>query len=359
MKILGVVGARPNFVKIAPLAWEIRRRGGATLFLLHTGQHYDRRLSDVFFDELQIPEPDANLGIGSGSHAAQTAEVMKRIEPVLVEQKPDIVLVVGDVNSTVASALTAVKLGFPVAHVEAGLRSFDVTMPEEINRRVTDQISRWLFVTEKSGVENLRREGIPDGQIFLVGNVMIDTLYRCRDRIEGSNILDTLKLESRGYALLTLHRPSNVDDRDMLQGLMKAMAKIQELIPVVFPVHPRTKSALQSGGWDQLPGVRMIDPLGYLDFLKLQSHARFVLTDSGGVQEETTALGVPCLTLRENTERPATIESGTNTLVGRDTGRILAAALQYLNGKCPSPRVPDLWDGKAAQRILKILCDGR
>jgi UDP-N-acetylglucosamine 2-epimerase (non-hydrolysing) len=354
MKILAVVGARPNFIKIAPLAWEVDRRRDMELFLVHTGQHYDKQLSDVFFKDLQIPHPNVNLGVGSGSHAVQTAEVMKGLEPVLLKEKPDVVLVPGDVNSTIASALTAVKLGIPVAHVESGLRSFDFTMPEEINRRLTDQISRWLFVTEESGVDNLLREGIPQDRVHLVGNVMIDTLFRCRDRIDASPILEQLELKRGGYALLTLHRPSNVDDAQMLSGLIDAISTIGQTIPVIFPVHPRTRNVLNGAGAEGA-GIRFIEPLGYLDFLKLQANAGLVLTDSGGVQEETTALGVPCLTLRDNTERPTTVEEGTNTLVGRDPGRIIAAAREILGGGGKPLRKPELWDGHAAERIMDVL----
>jgi UDP-N-acetylglucosamine 2-epimerase (non-hydrolysing) len=355
MKIVAVVGARPNLMKIAPLMWEFGRRPGIEVHLVHTGQHYDPALSAVFFEELRIPQPDANLGVGSGSHAAQTAEVMRRIEPVLVEQAPDAVVVVGDVNSTAAAALTAVKLGIPVAHVEAGLRSFDRSMPEEVNRLVTDAISRWLFVSERSGLENLRREGVPGENVFFSGNVMIDTLLASRDRFERSPVLDDLGLAHRGYAVLTLHRPANVDDPRTFAGLMGAIGQLQRAVPVVFPVHPRTRGALLALGGELPPGLRPIDPLGYLDFMKLVGHARLVLTDSGGLQEETTALGVPCLTLRENTERPATVEDGTNVLVGLDPVRIVEAGLRALEGPRGVGRSPELWDGQAAPRIVDVL----
>ena len=357
MNIVAVVGARPNFVKIAPLVWESQRRAGVDTFLVHTGQHYDEKLSRVFFDELSIPAPNVDLGVGSGSHAVQTAEVMKRFEPVVVERQPDLVLVVGDVNSTIACALTAVKVGVPVAHVEAGLRSFDERMPEEINRRLTDQISRWLFVSEPSGLANLKREGIPDERVHLVGNVMIDTLMACRERIDRSEVLGTLGLADRGYVLLTLHRPSNVDDRATLGGLMDAIGTIAAELPVLFPVHPRTKARLKDAGFDveAIAGLRCTEPLGYLDFLKLQASAKLVLTDSGGVQEETTALGVPCLTLRENTERPITIGEGTNQLIGSDPARLVEAARGVLRGGGAEARRPELWDGAAAKRIFDIL----
>jgi UDP-N-acetylglucosamine 2-epimerase (non-hydrolysing) len=353
MKVVAVVGARPNFMKIAPLTWEARRRSGLEVYLVHTGQHYDERMSKLFFEELRIPRPDVDLGVGSGSHAAQTAEVMKRFEPVVLEQRPDAVLVVGDVNSTLACSLTAVKLGVPVAHVEAGLRSFDRTMPEEINRLLTDAISRWLFVTERSGLDNLRREGVPDERVFLVGNVMIDTLLAARERAEQSRVLEELRLRPGGYAVLTLHRPANVDEPAVFAGLMRAVAHVQARLPVVFPVHPRTRKALAPQ--PALPGLRLTEPLGYLDFLKLTAHARLVLTDSGGLQEETTVLGVPCLTLRNNTERPATVEQGTNTLVGLDPERIIRAADRALEAPPAGRRVPERWDGKAAGRILDVL----
>jgi UDP-N-acetylglucosamine 2-epimerase (non-hydrolysing) len=355
MKIVAVVGARPNLMKIAPLMWEFGRRPGIDVHLVHTGQHYDPALSGVFFEELRIPHPDTNLGVGSGSHAAQTAEVMRRIEPVLIEQAPDAVVVVGDVNSTVATALTAVKLGIPVAHVEAGLRSFDRSMPEEVNRVVTDAISRWLFVSERSGLENLRREGVPGENVFFSGNVMIDTLMASRARFERSTVLDDLGLARRGYAVLTLHRPANVDEPGTFAGLMAAIEQIQRSVTVVFPVHPRTRGALQALGGPLPRGLRLIDPLGYLDFMKLVGHARLVLTDSGGLQEETTAMGVPCLTLRENTERPVTVEDGTNVLVGLDPARIVEAGLRALDGARPAPRMPELWDGHAAPRIVDVL----
>jgi UDP-N-acetylglucosamine 2-epimerase (non-hydrolysing) len=358
VNIVAVAGARPNFMKIAPLMWELRRRPGVTSSLVHTGQHYDERMSKLFFEQLHIPRPDIDLGVGSGSHAQQTAEVMKRFEPVLLEQKPDAVIVVGDVNSTIACALTAVKLGVDVAHVEAGLRSFDSTMPEEINRILTDAISRWLFVTEKSGVENLRREGVPDDRIHLVGNVMIDTLLACRDRCEESPILEQLSLAAGRYAVLTLHRPANVDDLAVFAGLMSAIEKLSAELPVVFPVHPRTRKALTAGGVETFPGLILTEPLGYLDFMKLLAHARLVLTDSGGIQEETTVLGVPCLTLRNNTERPITCEEGTNELVGLEPARVVAAGLAVLGRGPGEARRPALWDGQAARRIVEVLVPG-
>lgn len=354
MNLLAVVGARPNFMKIAPLLWEIQRRSGIRATLVHTGQHYDERMSKLFFEQLRIPRPDIDLQVGSGSHAAQTAEVMKRFEPVVLERKPDAVVVVGDVNSTIACALTAVKLGVPVAHVEAGLRSFDRTMPEEINRLLTDAISQWLFVTERSGIENLRREGIPEERIHFVGNVMIDTLLACRERCEESAILAEMGFRKRGYGVLTLHRPANVDDPTVLGRLLSAIERLQRELPIVFPVHPRTRKTLPLAV-ERMPGLRLTEPLGYLDFMCLMSHARLVLTDSGGIQEETTVLGIPCLTLRNNTERPATVEQGTNVLVGLDPERIIAVGLQALANGTGRKRVPDLWDGQAAARIVDVL----
>lgn len=366
MKILAVVGARPNFMKIAPLMWEIKNRDDIDPYLVHTGQHYDERMSKLFFEELKIPRPDIDLGVGSASHAVQTAEVMRRFEPVVLEQKPDAVVVVGDVNSTIACALTAVKLGVPVAHVEAGLRSFDRTMPEEINRILTDAVSHWLFVTEPSGVANLRREGVAEERIHLVGNVMIDTLLACRDLCRRSTVLNELGLEGRPFGVLTLHRPANVDDRAVLGGLLDAIGRLQRELPIVFPVHPRTRKALEGRDLAAMPDLMVVDPLGYLDFMRLLSDARLVLTDSGGIQEETTVLGVPCLTLRKNTERPITVEQGTNTLVGLDPRRIVAVARQMLTGPRHQGRTPELWDGKAAARIIDVLvapgpwstCDG-
>jgi UDP-N-acetylglucosamine 2-epimerase (non-hydrolysing) len=355
MRLLAVVGARPNFMKIAPLMWEIERRSGICAFLVHTGQHYDERMSKLFFEELNIPRPNIDLGVGSGSHAAQTAEVMKRFEPILIDQKPDVVVVVGDVNSTLACALTAVKLGVPVAHVEAGLRSFDRTMPEEINRLLTDAISEWLFVTERSGLKNLHAEGILSQRVHFVGNVMIDTLLACRERSERSSILHDLGVSTGEYAVVTLHRPSSVDEVHILRGLLSALDEIRRELPIIFPVHPRTRKMLDGFTPASGTGLMLTEPLGYLDFLKLVAHARMVLTDSGGIQEETTVLGVPCLTLRTSTERPVTIEQGTNVLVGLESSRIVSAALSMLHNPPHARHMPELWDGRAAGRILDIL----
>ncbi|HKV03601.1 MAG TPA: UDP-N-acetylglucosamine 2-epimerase (non-hydrolyzing) [Candidatus Acidoferrales bacterium] len=360
MKIVNVVGARPNLVKIAPLLRAMRERPEIQPLLVHTGQHYDEKLSDVFFRQMSIPEPDVNLEVGSGSQAFQTAEILKRIEPVLREHRPDLVLVVGDVNSTIAASLAAAKLGIPVAHVEAGLRSFDRGMPEEINRVLTDSISDYLFVTEQDGVENLLREGRPRERIYLVGNVMIDALQQFLPIARQSKIGAELGLMNgngafRAFGVLTLHRPSNVDSMETLQGLMGTIEEVSAKLPVIFPVHPRTQQKFEQLSSQRAYRTRMIPPLGYLDFVCLLSHSRLVLTDSGGIQEETTALGVPCLTLRENTERPITVSEGTNQIVGVDPTKIGRAASEILSGKTKTGRVPPLWDGKAAPRIVEIL----
>jgi UDP-N-acetylglucosamine 2-epimerase (non-hydrolysing) len=358
VKIINIVGARPNFIKIAPIMAAYRATDVEPL-LVHTGQHYDQRMSELFFHELGIPEPDINLGVGSGSHAQQTAAIMTAFEPVVLQHKPDWVLVVGDVTSTVACGLVAVKLGVRLAHVEAGLRSGDRAMPEEINRIVTDSISDLLFCTEQSGVDNLKREGVADSKVHLVGNVMIDTLLRNRANAEASTVLDVLNLSPKGYALLTLHRPSNVDDQGVFARLLDALDVIQREVPIVFPIHPRTRRVLQSSPLgkrvEAMNQLRMIDPAGYLDFMKLTACARVVLTDSGGIQEETTILGVPCLTLRENTERPITIDWGTNRLVGTDPANILRAYHDVISNGDPNPRTPPLWDGRAAQRIVDVI----
>jgi UDP-N-acetylglucosamine 2-epimerase (non-hydrolysing) len=368
IRLLSVVGARPNFMKIAPIVEELKKYSAIEHCLVHSGQHYDELLSGNFFADLGLPKPDVNLEAGSGSHAVQTAEIMKGIEPILLDYKPQMVLVVGDVNSTIAAALTAVKLGIGVAHIEAGLRSFDMTMPEEINRKLTDAVSSLLFVTEQSGVENLRHEGVPAEKIFLVGNVMIDSLLRHREIAARSPILDRLGVRQNGsgcrpYGVLTLHRPSNVDDPKTLQGILRAVSALAAEFPVFFPVHPRTRKNIESFGLLRYlmnagqndGGIVPLDPLGYLDFLSLNDRARIVLTDSGGVQEETTVLGVPCLTLRENTERPATVEQGSNQIVGVDSDGILAAARSVLEKSVGPFARPPLWDGKAAPRIVAIL----
>jgi len=361
MKILNVVGARPNFMKIAPLMAEYGQRENIHAILVHTGQHYDDKMSDLFFNELEIPKPHVNLEVGSGSHAVQTAEIMQRFEPVLAGYRPDVVVVVGDVNSTIACGLVAVKLGIKLAHVEAGLRSGDRTMPEEINRVLTDSISDFLFCTEQSGVENLRLEGISDKKVFFVGNVMIDTLLKNKTKAENSGVLNQLNLNGNDFAVLTLHRPSNVDDPNILGGILDALEVIAKDMPVVFPVHPRTRRMFSSGSIGErikkLTNLQATEPLGYLDFLKLMSHAKIVLTDSGGMQEETTILKVPCLTLRENTERPVTAEIGSNRIVGTNPARIIEAYRHAVNGGWREPGIPPLWDGGAARRIVDVLSE--
>lgn len=355
LKLLLVAGARPNFMKVAPLCWEIDRRDDVDAVLVHTGQHYDEKMSERFFAELAIRKPDENLEVGSGSHAVQTAEVMKRFEPVLMKHRPDAVVVVGDVNSTLACALTAVKLGVPVAHVEAGLRSFDRSMPEEINRILTDAISAWLFVSEPSGLKNLRAENVPASRVHFVGNVMIDTLAACQPRIAGSPILESLGLAPKNFAVLTLHRPANVDCPEVFDSLMAAIGRLQREIRFVFPVHPRTRQAIAAWAGADLPNLLFTEPLGYVDFMRLISQARFVLTDSGGVQEETTWLGVPCLTMRENTERPITVTQGTNRLVGLKPDFIIAEGMKALAPAKVRGTIPEFWDGQASRRILDVM----
>jgi UDP-N-acetylglucosamine 2-epimerase (non-hydrolysing) len=359
-----VAGARPNFMKVAPLLRECERRQAIRAILVHTGQHYDAELSDVFFRDLGIRPPDYALNVGSGSHAEQTAEIMRRFEPVCSKESPKLVLVVGDVNSTMASALVAVKLGIPVGHVEAGLRSYDRTMPEEINRIVTDAVASWHFTTEPSANENLRREGIPESGIHFVGNVMIDTLLACRERAASSPILERLGLrigptQTRAYGVVTLHRPSNVDDPEWLESLLGALREIAAELPLIFPVHPRTSTHIQRlGKAEEFAGLCFMKPLGYIDFLQLIAHARVVITDSGGIQEETTILRVPCLTVRDTTERPVTIDCGWNRLVGTDPATLVSAFREELARTTRNGHVPPLWDGKASQRIVDVLLGG-
>ena len=359
IKILNIVGARPNLPKIAPPLREMRQHPEITPILVHTGQHYDENLSDIFFRQMGIPAPQVNLEVGSGSHASQTAEILKRIEPVLEEHRPDVVVVVGDVNSTVAVSLAAAKLGIRVAHVEAGLRSFDRSMPEEINRVLTDAIADYLFVTEEDAITNLVREGRPRDSIFLVGNVMIDSLRHFLSVAQQSSIGEELGLKNGAgwerFGLFTLHRPSNVDSPEKLSQLLGAIGAVAAEVPVIFSVHPRTQQRISQAGIRHHPQLRMISPVGYLDFLCLLSKAALVFTDSGGIQEETTALGVPCLTLRENTERPVTVCEGSNLLVGTDPGKIVTAARDVLAGKGKTGKIPSLWDGQAAGRIVEIL----
>lgn len=377
VKFICVCGARPNFMKIAPIVDALRQTAGAQTTLVHTGQHYDRRMSKLFFEDLQIPEPDVNLQVGSGTHAEQTAEVMKRFEPVCLDVRPDWVIVVGDVNSTIACSLVAVKLGIKVAHVEAGLRSFDRAMPEEINRVLTDSISDLLFVTEPSALQNLRHEGVDEARVRFVGNVMIDTLLRSRKRADESDVLRTILpsqsktgspaaegtggLEEGGYAVLTLHRPSNVDCAETFGSILDAIDEIGRDMPIIFPIHPRSRKNIETLGLGQriesVRNLHLVDPLGYLDFLKLTSAAAIVLTDSGGIQEETTILGVPCLTLRENTERPITTTIGTNRLTGSSAKSILAAYKDVRENPSSSSQMPELWDGQAAQRIVECLME--
>jgi len=355
IRILAVAGARPNFMKIAPLMHEFARRPGRfEPILVHTGQHYDKAMSESFFQDLGIPEPDVNLGIGSGTHGQQTAQVLMKIEELLIERRPDALLVVGDVNSTIAAALAAVKLDIPVAHVESGLRSWDRKMPEEINRILTDSISRWLFTTEADAETNLKREGIEPARIHFVGNVMIDTLLAQVDRARELDTPTRLGLEPGRFVLLTLHRPSNVDDPERFKGLCSALEEIHRSVPILFPVHPRTRAAIGEYLGAE-PALQLVEPQGYLDFLALMADARMVLTDSGGIQEETTALGVTCLTLRENTERPITVDEGTNTIVGSEPATIRAEVRKVLDGHGKQGRRPALWDGRAAVRIVDVL----
>jgi UDP-N-acetylglucosamine 2-epimerase (non-hydrolysing) len=356
MQILHVVGARPNFMKLAPVWGALARHDGVRQILVHTGQHYDRFMSEVFFRQLEIVEPDCNLGVGSASHARQAAEIMLRLEPVILERRPDLVLVYGDVNSTVASALVCSKLLVPIGHVEAGLRSFDRTMPEEINRILTDQVADYLFTPSEDGDQNLLREGISRDKIHLVGNVMIDTLSRLMPRAIMPELRERLALGRNRYVLVTLHRPSNVDDPGELRRILGTLGEIAATVPVVFPVHPRTRQAICELAIDSLaPGLRLVEPIGYVEFLSLQREAALVITDSGGIQEETTFLGVPCLTVRENTERPVTVTMGTNLLVGRDMNRLKMETSRILAGNGKTGTVPPLWDGKAGERIADIL----
>jgi UDP-N-acetylglucosamine 2-epimerase (non-hydrolysing) len=389
MKLINVVAARPNFMKIAPVIRAIKKHNNRVhssldthhsklyAVLVHTGQHYDYEMSKVFFEDLEIPVPDIYLGVGSGTHAEQTGNVMIEFEKVLFKEEPDLVIVVGDVNSTLACALSSVKLHIPVAHVEAGLRSFDRTMPEEINRLLTDAIADFLFTPSPDADENLKREGIPEDKIFLVGDVMVDSLLFNLDKAKKSNILRKLGLQKElstdrcqlptDYALLTLHRPSNVDERESLHNILEALKRISTEIPIIFPIHPRTRKQIEHFGLQDYftnfenrmstigYGLYYIDPLGYLDFLKLMIHSKFIMTDSGGIQEETTVLGIPCLTLRDTTERPITIKQGTNILVHNNSERIIKEACKILDGKLKKGNCPEIWDGRSAERIVEII----
>jgi UDP-N-acetylglucosamine 2-epimerase (non-hydrolysing) len=355
MHIIHVVGARPNFMKAAPVVRALAAQDGTSQTIVHTGQHYDAAMSDVFFRELEIPEPDVNLRVGSGTHAQQTSAIISRFEPVVLDKRPDMVLVYGDVNSTIAAALVCSKLLIPVAHVEAGLRSFDRSMPEEINRILTDQISDLLFTPSQDGNDNLAREGVAAEKVFLVGNVMIDTLVRLLPKAQERAVPET----PEKYALVTLHRPGNVDSPEFMKGMMSTLASISHDMPVLFPIHPRTCRRLAEFGLQTTSnnGMRFMEPLSYLDFLALQTRASVVITDSGGIQEETTFLGVPCLTVRENTERPVTVTTGTNTLVGRDMEVLSRELEKIITGHRKLANVPPLWDGQASERIAKVLVE--
>ena len=354
---LHVVGARPNFMKAAPVLSAFKNRGWPQM-LVHTGQHYDELMSDLLFIQLKLPKPDINLGVGSGTHAQQTGAVLTAIEKVLVDHKPSMVMVYGDVNSTMAATLAAAKLHIPVAHVEAGLRSFDRTMPEEINRIVTDSLASYLFTPSPDGDDNLQREGVAKERIFRVGNVMIDTLVRCEHLADAATPLMQLGLKPGDpFVLVTLHRPANVDEPALLDETLAVLADISMKIPVVFPMHPRTRARV--GHRTRPATLHLIDPVGYLQFLGLQKHARLVITDSGGVQEETTYLGVPCLTVRANTERPVTVTEGTNSLVGTNPKDLLRAALDQLSQPTAKARIPELWDGRAAERIADVFASAR
>ncbi len=353
--IVHVVGARPNYMKIAPLMEALRLVAGLRQVLVNTGQHYDEAMAKGFIRELQLPAPDRDLEVGSGTHAAQTAAVMIRFEQVCLDERPDLIVVVGDVNSTMAAALVGAKLLIPVAHVEAGLRSFDRTMPEEINRIVTDRVADILLTPSRDGNENLLREGVSADRIHLVGNIMIDTLVRHLPAASLDRIKDQVRLTERQYAVLTLHRPSNVDRPETFRGILDAVGAIARDMPVVFPVHPRTRNRIAEMGLaDAVRPLTLTDPLGYIDFLSLSSHARLILTDSGGLQEESTALGIPCLTLRDNTERPITVTDGTNRVVGTEPSNILAGYRAALTDG-GTRRIPELWDGKTSERIRDVL----
>jgi UDP-N-acetylglucosamine 2-epimerase (non-hydrolysing) len=358
-RIIVVAGARPNFMKISRLVERLKKNRQVDCLLVHTGQHYDFEMSEVFFQDLRIPKPDIFLNVGSGSHAEQTAKIMTAFESVLLDKKADLVIVAGDVNSTLACSLTAAKLHIPVAHIESGLRSFDRTMPEEINRIVTDALSDLHFVSEQSGVDNLLREGAHKKSIHLVGSIMIDPLVSKMKVIDRSKILKALGVKAGDYAALTLHRPSNVDSADSLLEVFEILETVSEKIKLVYPIHPRTKQSLEShrmfARFRDLPGLVIVEPLGYLDFMKLVKESRFVLTDSGSIQEETTFLNIPCLTMRENTERPSTVKLGTNEILGRDKFEIANSVDRILRGRWKRGRVPKYWDGQTTERILEVI----
>ena len=365
MKIISVVGARPNFMKVAPIYRAVNKHNDAIQnssfkihhLICHTGQHYDEKMSKVFFEDLELPQPDFYLGVGSGSHAEQTANVMVEFEKILIQEKPDMVLVVGDVNSTIACSLTAKKLHIKVIHVEAGLRSFDMEMPEEVNRILTDRISDYLFVTEQSGLDNLKNEGVSDDKIFFVGNVMIDSLIHYQPKVDQSNVLKHFELLPLNFVLVTLHRPSNVDTKESLEKLVGFLNRLAKERKIVFPIHPRTKNNL--GKFNLLETlddkIILTDPIGYIDFQALTKNAELVVTDSGGIQEETTYLGVQCITLRTSTERPSTVDVGSNQLIGLDLEKAEVACLDVLAGNKKEGTIPELWDGNAAVRIVETL----
>ncbi|OYD14978.1 UDP-N-acetylglucosamine 2-epimerase (non-hydrolyzing) [candidate division WOR-3 bacterium JGI_Cruoil_03_44_89] len=361
MRIFLVAGTRPNFMKIAPLLDEMRKYPKINPIIVHTGQHYDYEMSAVFFEDLDIPKPDIYLGVGSGTHGEQTGRIIIAIEREMMKHRPDLVVVVGDVNSTLAASVVASKLYIPVAHIEAGLRSFDRTMPEEINRQVTDVLSDYLFTTEESGNENLRREGIPGEKIHFVGDIMIEALINAKCKMQNaklsiSNLQSSIFNLQSPYALLTLHRPSNVDDKDTLSRVLEAVDEVSRRIPIIFPIHPRTVKMVEKFGLsEKQKPLHVIKPLGYLDFIGLEKNARFVLTDSGSMQAETTYFGIPCLTIRENTERPVTITMGTNKLVGTDKDRIVGESLKILAGEGKKGCIPPLWDGKTAGRVVAVI----
>ncbi|MEO8992433.1 MAG: UDP-N-acetylglucosamine 2-epimerase (non-hydrolyzing) [Nitrosospira sp.] len=358
-----VAGARPNFMKIAPIVRALQAHGGLAFKIVHTGQHYDREMNEVFFEELGIPQPDIFMAAGGGSHAQQTGKIMLAFEELCNTERPDAVLVVGDVNSTLACSIVAKKLSIPVAHVEAGLRSGDMTMPEEINRVVTDSIADWFFVTEPSGIAHLKREGKPDAAIHYAGHVMVDNLLYQAEKLarsdtsgfETSNFKAECANNDARYGVVTLHRPSNVDSAEMLARIVGALREVATEIPLAFPVHPRTRGTLEKFGIDLGPNITLVGPQPYMSFLHLWKDAAVVLTDSGGLQEETTALGVPCITIRENTERPVTVDEGSNVVVGTDPARIVAEVRKVLRGEGKQGRRPHLWDGRAAQRIVEVL----
>ena len=367
MKLFLVAGARPNFMKIAPLLREIKKYPEIDPVIVHTGQHYDYEMSAVFFSDLEIPEPDVYLSVGSGSHGEQTGKIMIAIEKEVIRQKPNLIVVVGDVNSTLAASVVASKLQIPVAHIEAGLRSFDRTMPEEINRQVTDVLSDYLFTTEESGNLNLKKEGIEEDKIHFVGDIMIEALINAKCKMQNAkcnlrvfkssnlHIFKSLHLQSP-HALLTLHRPSNVDNRETLAGILDALTEISKRIRIIFPIHPRTRKMITEFGFEEkLNTMEIVHPLGYLEFLALEKNATLVLTDSGGMQAETTYFGVPCLTIRKNTERPVTLTMGTNKLVGTDKDRIIEESFKILDGDVKNGSIPPLWDGRTAERIVKVL----